>query len=163
MLEGDEIKNPRMRIVNKTGISRDTQVIAAGEDVTAKLGIVAISMHLQADDPVKAAIEVYTDHVEVEPHGVRWLAHHPISDKLQELASMTFRDGTVATFHADGHVDIKPPPTADEIATAQWNFYSSRLAQEGYDARTCTCEGCMTERAKMQHIWSRPHPPGSAG
>lgn len=101
--------NKRMRIINTTGLSNDTKVYAAGEDVTTKLGIIAVDLRLEAAEIVKAAVTVFMDAIEVEPHVVRWLAHHLVTDKPTELASMTFRDGTTTMFHENGGVEIFLP------------------------------------------------------
>jgi hypothetical protein len=93
-----------IKIINKTGLSRDTKFICSetGEDLAKKLGInYGATLHLEEGFVVlKCAISSVESEIEVEK--ARWHIKHPFSGSYQAVSEIKFQDGSVVKFNDVG-------------------------------------------------------------
>jgi hypothetical protein len=89
---------------------------AAGNDIGMK-GITAIRIDLRAGEPNTASVELALIRTETAVGKVEWLAHNPLTDRMQPVTSITFADGTHVVLPEDATRPVIAPPRVIEAQT----------------------------------------------
>lgn len=93
-----------IKVVSEGGAGYNTRFLNAetGEDI-GKIIAVGYGAKIVIDHLVKMEAEIAMLHgIEVDVGETRWMTKHPVTGDYQQLASMTFRDGTEVRFKGDG-------------------------------------------------------------
>jgi hypothetical protein len=103
-----------IRFVTKRGIGRGPQILNAetGEDLSGIVRV-AFGATITIGETVTAKCELAMVDIDVTAAHTELLAAHPISKKLEPIASIAFRDGWCIQFLPDGTPRVSKTPTGE--------------------------------------------------
>ncbi len=104
-----------LRIVSEDGVGRGTRFIdtETGEDVS-KMVPISFGATVTIGEVVTAKCELAITPIDIAVGQTDFLAAHPITKKLEPVASIEFRDGWRIVFLEDGTPRVQKTPTGDK-------------------------------------------------